>query len=313
MDVREKYPKISVIVPVYNVKPYLNKCIESIIDQTLKEIEIILINDGSTDGSGFLCDEYATLDNRIRVIHKKNEGLSCARNNGIEISSAPYVMFLDGDDWVEPEFCRIPYNEAIEKKADLVLFSYYKWYGSGEKIPVDTKTDTGVLNESKALYFNTHGFHSVWLGLYHRALFEKIRFPEGRLFEDIGTTYKLIHSANTICYINSLLYNYRVNRPGSITTDTETKCSRDRNEMLMLKVKELYAWGYEEYIRQDAFSMLVKYGYKDSNYKILIEIINEIKGFLPKEFSWKQKIMFNIYRVFPKMFDGLCEIKRRKS
>lgn len=101
-------PKVSVIVPVYNVEPYLRQCLDSIVSQTLKDIEIILIDDGSTDGSGEICDEYKREDHRIRVIHKVNEGLSAARNDGIDASTAPYIMFVDGDDWVEPEFCETP-------------------------------------------------------------------------------------------------------------------------------------------------------------------------------------------------------------
>ena len=101
--------KISIIVPVYNVEPYLPKCIDSLISQTMEEIEIILVDDGSTDRSGKICDAYAEADDRIRVIHTQNHGLSCARNEGIDASTATYIMFVDGDDWVERRFCEIPY------------------------------------------------------------------------------------------------------------------------------------------------------------------------------------------------------------
>lgn len=117
-------PKISLIVPVYNVEDYLKECLDSIINQSLKDIEIILIDDGSTDSSGLICDEYAQCDCRIKVIHKRNEGLSCARNDGIDASSSPYLMFVDGDDYLVSKFCETPYKSALKYNADLVLFSY---------------------------------------------------------------------------------------------------------------------------------------------------------------------------------------------
>ena len=115
-------PKVSVIIPVYNVESYLRKCVDSIIGQTLINIEIILVDDGSTDRSGSICDEYRRQDGRIQVIHKANGGLSSARNVGIDAASAPYIMFLDSDDWAEPGFCEIPYDAAVDTNSDLVIF-----------------------------------------------------------------------------------------------------------------------------------------------------------------------------------------------
>ena len=116
--------EISILVPVFNVEPYLEKCLKSLLAQTFQDIEIILVDDGSTDGSGEICDRFATTDERIHVIHKPNEGLSCARNIGISASTAPYIMFADSDDWVEPDFCQSPYRAAVDNNADLVLFSF---------------------------------------------------------------------------------------------------------------------------------------------------------------------------------------------
>ena len=113
-------PKVSVIVPIYKVKPFLRQCIDSIINQTLKDIEIILVDDGSVDGEAEICDEYAIHDKRIKVIHKNNEGLSAARNDGLDQATAPYIMFVDSDDWVEPEFCELPYT-AGEKHYGFIM------------------------------------------------------------------------------------------------------------------------------------------------------------------------------------------------
>ena len=115
-------PLVSVIVPVYNVEPYLHRCIDSLVHQTLKDIEIILIDDGSTDGCGKICDEYAAADTRIRVVHQENAGLCEARNTGIDRAQADYLMFVDSDDWVQAEFCEIPLMLAKEHQADLACF-----------------------------------------------------------------------------------------------------------------------------------------------------------------------------------------------
>ncbi len=111
---------VSVIVPVYNVIDYLEPCLNSLKDQTLENIEIIVVDDGSTDGSGDICDKFAENDPRFRIIHKKNEGLSAARNDGLDIARGQYTMFVDGDDWVEPDYCNIPYKTATETGIDIL-------------------------------------------------------------------------------------------------------------------------------------------------------------------------------------------------
>ena len=125
--------KVSVIVPIYNIKQYLPRCIDSIRNQTLKDIEIILIDDGSTDGSSEICDQYAAVDPRVRVLHKENEGLSAARNDGIQMARADYIMFVDGDDWVEPEFCELPYRAAVGNNVDAVSFLHVTVSENGVK------------------------------------------------------------------------------------------------------------------------------------------------------------------------------------
>lgn len=116
-------PLISVIVPIYNVEKYVRKCLESLKNQTMKEIEVICIDDGSTDRSGLIADEYESSEFPIfRVIHTENRGLSAARNRGLDEARAEWIMFVDSDDWVDKEFCRVPYENAIENKADMVIF-----------------------------------------------------------------------------------------------------------------------------------------------------------------------------------------------
>ena len=126
-------PAVSVIVPVYNVEPYLHRCVDSLTGQTLTDIEIILVDDGSTDGCGRICDEYAAADPRVRVVHQENAGLSEARNAGIDRARADYLMFVDSDDWVEKDYCRIPWEIARSQQADLVMFQFRELRNGGKR------------------------------------------------------------------------------------------------------------------------------------------------------------------------------------
>ena len=175
----ESKPAVSVIVPVYNVAPYLRRCVDSLLCQTLRDIEIILIDDGSTDGSGQLCDEYAAGDARIRVIHQENAGLSEARNAGIDRARADFFMFVDSDDWVEPEYCGLPLAVAKEQQADLVMFQR-RYMRRGNEIKKQAPIPEGPKTQEEALRLLIDGVRvSVWNKLYQRDLFRGYRHPEG--------------------------------------------------------------------------------------------------------------------------------------
>ena len=201
---------ISIIIPVYNVDKYLPKCLDSVISQTYKHLEIIIIDDGSTDNSGIICDEYALRDNRIIVIHQPNRGLSAARNSGLDIAKGVYVMFVDSDDYVEPSFCEKPLRIAIREQVDIVSFGYFKIGNKSTKVKTTNKPRTVQASEAIKLLITLddviHGF--VWNKLYKRALFEQIRFPVGRTFEDQGVNYLLFHSAKNIFISEESLYYY---------------------------------------------------------------------------------------------------------
>lgn len=126
----QEKPKISVIVPVYNVENYLSRCVDSLLNQTLRDIEIILVDDGSPDKCPEMCDEYAKMDNRVHVIHKENGGLSSARNEGLKYIKGEYYMFVDSDDWIDTETCKVCYEEIIASESDCLMFSYTKEFGN---------------------------------------------------------------------------------------------------------------------------------------------------------------------------------------
>lgn len=304
--------KVSIIVPVYNVALYLRRCVESLINQTLREIEIILIDDGSTDGSGDICDYYAGLDSRIRVKHKANEGLSFARNYGIDMATAPYIMFVDSDDWVEPEFCELPYRKAVDNSADLILFAFNTINQEGSISETRPNIDSGLLCETDALRFTVQFAPAIWLGLYSRTLFNEVRFPVGKYHEDTGTTYKLIHAARRIWLLDDALYNYRTGRKGSIITTTETRDHPDRKEMLLTRINDLCSWGYEPLVWNDALYLLTRFGCYGEEQKPLAKIVSEIKGY-PLNFNLKRKVLLTLYRISPILFDVICIMMGRQQ
>lgn len=208
---------ISVIVPVYNVEKYIKRCIESIINQSYKELEIILVDDGSTDASGRICDEFLNLDQRIKVIHKKNGGLSDARNCGIEAATGGYIAFIDSDDYIEPTMFETLIRNLVEFDADISACGYDMIYTGSVK---NISEGSSIIRYSTAdafkvlLHKNNMGI-IAWNKLYKKKLLQVIRFPINKHFEDINTTYKIISKANFIVYDPKPLYHY-IQRNSSI-------------------------------------------------------------------------------------------------
>lgn len=211
-------PFISVVVPVYKVEPFLEKCILSLLNQTYKDIEIILVNDGSPDNCGKICDNYASKDSRIVVIHKKNGGLSSARNAGIDIAKGEYLMFVDSDDYVEPNFCERAYQIIKENNVVCASFGYYE-HRSNQVKPLGTANPRKIDAEESIrslIALDDVIYNLAWNKIYHKNLFSKIRYPEGRLYEDQGTTYKIFDVAGQIYVDSTQLYHY-IRRGDSIT------------------------------------------------------------------------------------------------
>lgn len=200
---------ISIIVPVYKTQPYLRKCLNSIIRQTYKNLEIVLVDDGSPDDCGKICDEYAARDLRIKVIHQRNSGLSSARNEGLKIASGEYIGFADSDDWIEADMFETLYRGALEYKADIAICGFY--FVRDNKCRAVNEKQTVLYDREDAIHhlilddtFTNH----VWNKLYKRKLFENVYFPDGRTFEDVATTYKLFEKSDRVVFLNSCKYYY---------------------------------------------------------------------------------------------------------
>lgn len=205
-------PEVSVIVPIYNVELYLSRCIDSILAQTFTDFELILVDDGSPDKCGEICDKYAAQDKRIHVIHKENGGLSDARNAGIEWTlnntSCLWITFVDSDDWVHPEYLEILYKVCKDENVKVCACGYIRVKGqSSEGITLVPPKKTILSNED--FFCNYPGISVISCAkLFHISLFINIRFPRGRIHEDEFTTYKLLFSCELIGYINYQLYFY---------------------------------------------------------------------------------------------------------
>ncbi len=224
--------KVSIIVPIYKVEKYLSKCIDSLIEQTYTNIEIILVDDGSPDKCPQICDDYAKKDKRIEVIHKENGGLSDARNFGIERAMGEYICFVDSDDWVDADYVESLLRSAVKYKADIAECGYRKYIEEKDSYYCDTdirgvdlpKVELG--SEAAISLILNRGLHrAVSVNkIYKRSLFVdyQLRFPKGRINEDEFTTYKLLFLSNKVVRIGNTLYNY-LQRSDSIMGSTFKK------------------------------------------------------------------------------------------
>lgn len=215
-------PLISVIIPVYKVEQYLRQCVDSVVGQTHSHLEILLIDDGSPDTSGAICEDYALRDPRVRVIHQENQGLSAARNTGLDVATGEYVAFVDSDDWVEPDMLEALLHGLLEHGADIAGCAPIPEVEDGIAVRFPSlRSDATalLLNREEALkelLRDQRLRNFSWSYLYRAALFQDVRFPHGKRFEDVHTTYRLFMKARAVVALPIAKYHYRI-RKGSIT------------------------------------------------------------------------------------------------
>lgn len=235
----EYKPVLSVIVPVYNVEPYLRACVDSILAQTFRDFELILVDDGSTDGCPTICDSYAKLDGRVRVVHKENGGLSSARNAGMHVARGVLLSFIDSDDFIHPQMMEALTSPLLaDSCVDVSMCAYLR-------CSVDAECDMGEMSLPRpqtmdsvqaleAVYGNSVSNLTfvAWNKVYRRTLFERtgVVYPEGKLYEDGFTTYRLLYGADKAVIVDAQLYFYRV-RPGSIVSGKKRVDERRMDEL----------------------------------------------------------------------------------
>ncbi|MFI3213621.1 MAG: glycosyltransferase [Eubacteriales bacterium] len=314
---------ISIIVPVYNVKTYIDKCITSLMEQTYQQLEIILIDDGSTDGSGEICDRYAKLDTRIRVEHIQNGGQSNARNVGLSLAKGEYIGFVDSDDYVDAN----RYEKAIkimeEEQADIVECNFdgrrlkmeNDCVGNEIKI-IDGKE--GIRQQLDPNHHNSYPTISVWTKVFKKNILEGLTFPAGKIHEEYGFVCEALYRSKCYVYMNEILY-HRTLRGDSTTAEKfslrnfdKLDVMKSRSEFLFHhKEQELY-----EMSKSAEYNLLLELFYhskKDQLKEKEKEMVNEIrsqrgnvlKSLLPK----KKKIEYCIFFVSKKLYFMLKEAK----
>lgn len=236
-------PLISIIVPVYNVEKYIHRSINSLLKQTYKKIEIILVDDGSPDNCPMICDEYAKKDNRIKVIHKINGGLSDARNAALDIVTGEYITFVDSDDFVSENLIELLVKPILKYSCEITvvganiideagnIYSQYKCEKS--------ELLTGI-KLTKTLISNHYPYNFVWGKMFKAELFHNIRFPVNRLYEDIATTYLLTYKAKNVFLNKECGYYYFLNRPDNITSQLKSNKSLKSYYDLLSNWEEIY-------------------------------------------------------------------------
>ena len=221
---------IDIVVPVYNVEPYLHRCIESVLAQTFSMFRLILVNDGSKDSCGNICDEYAKKDCRIHVIHKSNGGLSDARNVGIEWalshSNSEYITFIDSDDWVHARYLELMYEGVRLTNCSLVICDFQRIRNNVLEID-EKKIEYSCYHPEEFYCYKNVNSIVAWGKLFLKSAFKNIRFPVGRIHEDEYTIYKILFSYARICFINQPLYAYYLNDSG-ITSNQSLQSMEDK-------------------------------------------------------------------------------------
>ena len=277
-------PAISVIVPVYNTEQYLHRCIDSILAQTFSDFELLLVDDGSTDASGAICDDYAAKDPRIRVFHQTNRGQAAARNHALDWmfsnSDSEYISFVDSDDWVHPRYLELLYAANQRFGTNISQCLHIETDGTIEIPEVDEKTFTVSSEEEYISWYSAF----IWEKLYRKSVWEHIRFPVGQIYEDVAIWYKILFAEETISLVQEILYYYFVNPYSTV-----------RSNWTPAKLEQVHAWQEQlayadEYLDikvLDAvlykFFWVLDYQYKDISRSTLIT------GREKTKFRWKIK------------------------
>ena len=248
--------RISVIVPVYGVEAYLDRCVRSIVEQTYPDLEIILVDDGSPDNCGAMCDAWAERDSRIKVIHKENGGLSDARNAGLAVATGEYIAFVDSDDLIAATYIQQMYDAIRKTGAPMAACDVLAF---GKEAEISAETTGGVLLRSaeEALRDLTSGVGIravAWNKLYHHTLMKEELFPVGKHHEDEYFTYRMIHKAKSVAYVDATLYFYR-QRQGSIMDSFSIK-RLDALDAYLQRL-ELFGTEYPEIYRKDKATFCV--------------------------------------------------------
>lgn len=322
---------VSIIVPVYNVEKYLDKCIDSIVKQTYKNLEIILVNDGSTDNCLAICNKHKQQDKRIIVVDKENGGLSDARNIGIEIATGKYIMFIDSDDWIDSNMVGRLHTLITKSNACIAQCDFIKVYNdenvffNNENKNINIK----VMDNREALLniYENHGVKSIvtWNKIYKKELFDYIRFPKGKIHEDEFTTYRLFDKCKKVIDTNEIMYYYR-QRDGSIMKSDFSIKRLDAIDAIKERVVYFENKKYKELklLAENQLQSLLRSFYTtiynstiDNKELYLNKIVKEIRknyfNFISNNYiSIKSKILITIISINDSLYYKIYKLKNDK-
>ncbi len=324
-------PEISIIVPVYNVEKYLDKCVNSILGQTFQDFELILVDDGSPDNCGKICDRYADIDKRLTVIHQENGGLSAARNAGIEVAKSRYIGFVDSDDYIAKDMYEVLYRNILKEKADLSVCGIYDVYENREPIIKDPQYL--ILDKVKmiklileAKIVSVHAVNK----LYKKELFENVRYPEGMITEDAAIILSLLEKTEKVVVDTRQKYYY-YHRENSISSmkfsekDLDTINVWEKNEIYILsnypelsyQVHTRVCWSYFTVLDKMMNSQNVEEYRKDKN-KIICYLRKNFTFIMKNQYFRVPRkiaaIMLKIYPFLYKLFSRLeNEMVKKKN
>lgn len=300
--------KISIIVPIYNVEKYLRNCIDSVLYQTYPNWELILVDDGSPDNCPAICDEYASKDNRIKVIHKGNGGLSSARNAALNIINGGYVFFIDSDDFIHPDTLKDCIELSQKNDADIVQFSYLQ--GKDGSFPNITKSKEIKYFDNHSIFYSRIQKTIIWNKLYKSHLWENIRMPEGKINEDDATTWKLYYSSKSIIFTNTPYYYYRIN-PTSIMAKQRKALKIDFIEHYQERISFFEQEGDQLLtdLSKWRFCLPLMLGYMKGNVKkddlpILLKYFkkNKMAAIKCNKVWWQHRIILAVFSLCPQLF-----------
>lgn len=327
--------RISVIVAVYNVEKYLSKCIESILNQTYKNLEIILIDDGSSDKSGDICDSYAKQDSRIKVIHRENKGIAYTRNEGLDTAKGDYITFVDSDDYIHPQMYELMMRKLREQNADVVACDYLELPENEnpsicklDMNSIHTNTIETMQEKKKYIYLDKYVDSTlVWNKIIKRELWDGIRCSKNGIYEDETISFRVLYYAKKIIYLNEKLYYYvRRKSSSSITTVAFSEKRLLRLDALEVRVDfyiEKREWEYLSeafFVYKTDFLVIMEHIEKSSDYTIAI-----LKPYLKKyrqycrKYLWKmkmpakKKIQYIYFAIAPESYYRRYRKKKNKE
>ncbi len=319
-------PKISIIVPVYNIETYISACITDIINQTFRDFELILVNDGSTDSSGKICDEFANTDDRIRVIHKKNGGASDARNCGIDVAKGDWIIFFDSDDCFEHDIVQKLYDAVQRENADMAVCGmdlFNEDCPEDKYIPGYFVLTPGIFSGTDILL--TGNISTIYVTpcckILKKSLFDNLRYTVGRICEDEAIIHRILHRCKKIVAINEILYHYR-----QIPTSVSHTVSPKRLDALYAFYDRFFF--YKENKIQNSNVVLNTYFWNLDNYYFKVEknaesaprlreCLKNTRKLMPyylrvKDISLKERLLKLVFCISPSSYERIAELVSRK-